>query len=111
GPTYFVRNVMYNVVFQAFKLQRSSVGDVGLHNTVVKSGDAFSVNTDDIFSRAWFRNNLFIGGPGSEYGGYDQGPGDVMHLPSADESCSFDYDGYGSIGTGSFEGRIGEARF
>ena len=43
GPTYFVRNVMYNVVLHAFKLHRGSVGDVGLHNTVVKNGDAFSV--------------------------------------------------------------------
>jgi hypothetical protein len=46
GPTYFLRNVLYNVVFQAFKLQRTSIGDVGFHNTVVKSGDAFSVRTD-----------------------------------------------------------------
>jgi hypothetical protein len=111
GPTYFVRNVMYNVLFQAFKLQRSSVGDVALHNTVVKSGDAFSVNTDDIFSRATFRNNLFIGGPGGEYNGYDSGPGDIMMLPSADDSCSFDYDGYGSIGTGQFSGRVASVRF
>lgn len=111
GPTYFVRNVMYNVLFQAFKLQRSSVGDVGYHNTVVKTGDAFSVNTEDVFSRATFRNNLFIGGPGGTYNGYDSGPGEVMTLPSADASCSFDYDGYGSVGTGTFAGRVGDARF
>jgi hypothetical protein len=111
GPTYFVRNIMYNVLFQAFKLQRSSVGDVGFHNTVVKSGDAFSVNTDDVFSRATFRNNLFIGGPGGDYNGFDSGPGDIMMLPSADPSCSFDYDGYGSVGTGQFSGRVGDVRF
>jgi hypothetical protein len=111
GPTYFVRNVMYNVLFQAFKLQRSSVGDVGFHNTVVKSGDAFSVNTEDVFSRAYFRNNLFIGGPGGDYNGYDSGPGDAMQLPSADASCSFDYDGYGSIGTGAIQGRVGGTSF
>ena len=111
GPTYFVRNAMYNVLYQAFKLQRSSVGDVGLHNTVVKSGDAFSVNTGDVFAYAFFRNNLFIGGPGGTYGGYDSGPGDVMTLPSADATCSFDYDGYGSIGSGSYAGRVGDVRF
>jgi hypothetical protein len=111
GPTYFVRNAMYNVLFQAFKLQRSSVGDVGFHNTVVKSGDAFSVNTEDVFSRATFRNNLFIGGPCDTYNGYDSGPGDIMMLPSADLSCSFDYDGYGSIGTAKFAGRVGDVRF
>lgn len=111
GPTYFLRNVLYNVVFQAFKLQRSSIGDVGLHNTIIKSGDAFSVNTTDVFSRAWFRNNLFLGGPGGTYNGYDSGPGDVMQLPSADEAtCSFDYDGYGSTAA-AFAGDVGNTSF
>ena len=41
GPTYFIRNVMYNVIYEAFKLHNGTVGDVFLHNTVVKSGDAF----------------------------------------------------------------------
>ncbi|AKT41236.1 chondroitinase-B domain-containing protein [Chondromyces crocatus] len=111
GPTYFLRNVMYGVVYQAFKLQRSSVGDVGLHNTVIKSGDAFSVNTGDVFSRALFRNNLFLGGPGAVYAGYDSGPGRVMQLPSAAASCSFDFDGFGAIGAGSFSGRVGSTTF
>jgi len=110
GPTYFVRNALYNVLFQAFKLQRSSVGDVGFHNTIVKSGDAFSVNTDDPISRAYFRNNLFIGGPGDTYNGYDSGPGEPTSLRSADETCSFDYDGYGTIG-GTFTGTIGAFRY
>ncbi|EYF05513.1 chondroitinase-B domain-containing protein [Chondromyces apiculatus] len=111
GPTYFVRNVMYGIVYQAFKLQRSSVGDVGLHNTVIKSGDAFSVNTTDVFSRALFRNNLFLGGPGEVYAGYDSGDGAVMNLPSADATCSFDYDGFGAIGAGAFAGRVGGTTF
>lgn len=111
GPTYFLRNVMYDVLFQAFKLQRSSVGDVGLHNTAIKSGDAFSVNTSDVFSRALFRNNLFLGGPGGVYNGYDSGNGEVINLPSADGSCSFDHDGFGSIGTGMFTRRIGGTKF
>jgi hypothetical protein len=110
GPTYFLRNVLYGVLYQAFKLQRASVGDIGFHNTVVKSGDAFSVNTEDAISRAYFRNNLFLGGPGGTYLDYDAGPGDVIDLPSADASCSFDYDGYGSIG-GEFAGRLGDVRF
>lgn len=111
GPTYFIRNVMYNAMYQSFKLQRSSVGDVGYHNTVIKSGDAFSVNTTDTFSHATFRNNLFIGGPGGVYGGYDSGAGEVMYLPSADGTCSFDYDGYASIGTGTFSGEVGGVDF
>ncbi len=111
GPTYFVRNVMFNIVAQGFKLQRSSVGDVGFHNTVVKAGNAFSVNTGDVWSRALFRNNIFIGGPGGGFNGYNIGTGRVMQLPSADATCHFDYDGYGSIGTGIFEGNVGGVEF
>ncbi len=110
GPTYFVRNVMYNVVYHAFKLHRGSVGDVGLHNTVVKGGDAFSVYTSDVFSRAYFRNNIFFGGPGADHNGYHSGVGEVAVLPSADPSCSFDYDAYGSQG-GLFSGEIGAVEF
>jgi hypothetical protein len=111
GPTYMIRNVMYNVVYSPFKLQRSSVGDVGYHNTIVKSGDAFAVYTSDVWSRATFRNNLFLGGPGADHNGYDSGPGDVMVLPAAAPSCSFDYDGFGSIGTGTFRGEVGGVDF
>jgi hypothetical protein len=112
GPAYFIRNVMYNVVHTPFKLHRNSVGDVALHNTVVKCGDAFPVFTDATWYRAFFRNNLFIGGTGGgDYGGYPSGSGRVAHLPAADSSCHFDYDGFGSIGTGVFEGRIGSTSF
>ncbi len=111
GPTYFFRNVMFNIVAQGFKLQRSSVGDVGFHNTVIKAGDAFSVNTSDVWSQALFRNNLFIGGPGGTFNGYNIGSGRVMALPTADASCHFDYDGYGSIGTGTFTGNVGGVSF
>jgi len=34
GPNYFIRNVMYNTIHLSFKLQRYSVGDVMLHNTI-----------------------------------------------------------------------------
>lgn len=43
---------MHSVVYQGFKLQRSSVGAAGLHNTVIKSDDALAVYTSDFFSRA-----------------------------------------------------------
>ncbi len=107
GPTYFYRNVVYNAVYQALKLQRSSVGDVLYHNTVVKPGDAFNVITSDVFSRATSRNNIFIGGPAGTFNGFSNGAGRVVYLPSADASCDFNYDGFGSIGTGAFVGRIG----
>ncbi len=111
GPTWFVRNVMYGVLYEAFKLHNGSIGDVGYHNTVLKTGDAFAVYTEDTVSQARFRNNLFLGGPGGTYGGYDTGTGAVLNLAPADSSCSFDYDGLGSIGAGAFSGRIGDTRF
>jgi len=109
GPTYFVRNAIYNAAFQAFKLQRGSVGDVGWHNTVVKMGDGFSTYTEDAFSRQHFRNNLFLGGPGASYNGYDNGEGDVIDL-SAAVAVDLDYDGYGST-AGMFTGNIGGVAF
>ena len=111
GPTYFYRNVVYNAVHQAFKLQRSSVGDVLYHNTVVKSGDAFNVITDDPISRAASRNNIFIGGPAGTFNGFTNGAGRVVYLRSADATNDFNYDGFGLIGTGDFMGQIGSTTF
>jgi cysteine-rich repeat protein len=111
GPAYFIRNTMYNIIYSPFKLHRGSVGDIGYHNTVVKCGDAFACFTSDTWSRALFRNNLFIGGSGAgEYGGYSNGSGAAATLSAADSSCSFDYDGYGLSGT-SFEGEIAGVSF
>jgi hypothetical protein len=107
GPTYFIRNVVYNCMLSAFKLQRGSIGDVLLHNTVVKRGDAFGVFTTDVFSRQYARNNLFLGGPGGTYNGYDIGGGRVISL-SAAANVDLDYDGYGGT---SFQGRIGATTF
>jgi len=110
GPTWFIRNTMYNVILSAFKLQRGSVGDVCLHNTAVKNGDALGIYTNDVFSRQLFRNNVFIGGPGGEFGGWSSGSGRVAELRAADPSCDFDYDAYGST-LGTFAGNIGGTAF
>ncbi|HUQ01638.1 MAG TPA: chondroitinase-B domain-containing protein [Kofleriaceae bacterium] len=110
GPSWFVKNAMYSVVLSAFKLQRSSVGDVALHNTIVKNGDGLGIYTTDVFSRQWFRNNVFIGGPGGTYNTYDNGTGAVLELRSAGEGVSLDFDGYGST-TGQFRGRLGATAF
>jgi hypothetical protein len=110
GPTYFVRNVIYNAL-HAFKLNRGSDGDVILHNTVVKSGDAFSVYAGVPHYRQFGRNNIFIGGPGGTYGGYANGSGKVLALADADLATQdLDYDGYGST-TGTFGGRVGSVTF
>jgi len=98
------------VILTPFKLQRSSVGDVILHNTVVKNGDAFGIYTSEPIARAFMRNNLFIGGPGGTYNGYSNGNGSVVQVATADATCSLDYDGFGST-LGTFTGRLGAARF
>lgn len=115
GPSYFVRNAMYRVLYQPFKLQRESTGDVIVHNTSVKAGNAFMVATSTPIRRAWGRNNLFIGAPGEVFvvgeDDYDAGPGRVASLPTLQPDGSFDHDGYGAIGVGSFEGRLGDVSF
>jgi len=105
------RNVIYNAVYQAFKPQRSSDGDVIYHNTIVKPGDAFNVITSDAFSRVTSRNNIFIGGLAGSFNGFSNGAGRVTDLQSADSTCDFNYDGFGSIGTGAFTGGIGPTNF
>ena len=64
------------------------------------------------WSRALFRNNIFIGGTGGgTYGGYGNGSGLIAQMRDADATCSFDYDGFGSIGISNFRGQIGGASF
>jgi hypothetical protein len=112
GPTYYVRNAMFNVLYTAFKFHNGTVGDVVLHNTAVKCGDALGIYAGETWRRALFRNNVFIGGMGGgTYGGYGNGSGRIFDLSDADTSCSFDYDGLASIGTSTFQGRIGAATF
>ncbi|MBA2660669.1 MAG: right-handed parallel beta-helix repeat-containing protein [Bradymonadaceae bacterium] len=110
GPTYFIRNVGYNVVGSAFKLHNGTIGDVLLHNTIVKNGHAFNVNTEVPYARQFTRNNVFIGGPGNTFGVYNSGDGRVIWLPHAHPSGDYDYDGFGST-TGTFTGRLGTATF
>jgi hypothetical protein len=112
GPAYFIRNVMYNIIYSPFKLYRGSSGDVAFHNTVVKCGDALMIVPGRTVSWAYFRNNLIIGGEGGgTYGGYGNGNGRVVDFPDADATCDLNYDGFGSIGTGTFQGNIGGVGF
>jgi MYXO-CTERM domain-containing protein len=112
GPTWFVRNVVFGNVFQVFKPNRSSLGDVLYHNTVVKQGDAFGVYTGDEWGRATTRNNIFIGGPeATEVNGFSTGEGRILQVASLDTATSsFDYDGFGSE-LGRFDGRFGAVAF
>ncbi|WP_244238802.1 right-handed parallel beta-helix repeat-containing protein [Corallococcus carmarthensis] len=111
GPTYFIRNAIYNAVHVAFKLYRGSTGDVLLHNTVVKNGDAFGIYAGRPVAGLYARNNLFLGGTGGTFNGYSSGTGRVLHLPDlVAASSSLDHDGLGST-TGTLTGRLGDTAF
>lgn len=111
GPTYFIRNVMYNLTYVPYKLHNGSHGDVILHNTVVKTGDGAVCFTSARWSHALFRNNLAIGGAGGgKFGNYSNGTGLAANFAAADATCDFDYNGYGTVGT-PFRGNIGGKTF
>ncbi len=99
GPTYFIRNVMYNVIHAAFKLKRYSQGDVVLHNTVIKVGTGLGGN--ESMNYAYFRNNLAIGGPtgGVNWGDYGAGKPYAANILEPGEYSSFDYDAVGVYDT------------
>lgn len=99
GPTYFIRNVMYNIPHKAFKLSRYSQGDVVLHNTAVKVGAGLGGNSP--MDHAYFRNNLAIGGPNGErkWGGYGPGKPYAADIIEPGRHSSFDYDAVGVYGT------------
>lgn len=110
GPNYFVRNAVYNVLLSPFKLNRGSVGDVALHNTVIKNGDALAIASGVPHLRQYFRNNLLIGGPGGTYNTWNTGTGRVIEARDADPSGDYDFDGFGST-VGMFRGRLGAVSF
>ena len=110
GPNYFIRNVMYNVVHAAFKFKRGSIGDVALHNTIVKVGAGLAGN--DAMDYAWFRNNLAVGGPDGDvdWGGYGAGNPYAADIRDPGEHCSFDYDAVGVSGV-KYVAKIGGEPF
>ena len=97
GPNYFVRNVLFNLSYSAFKLHRYSTGDVILRNTIVKAGDGFGNYTSEPFDHALVQDNLFIGGKAPEgllYGGYSPGRGRAVDVQQFGEHCVFDRNAY-----------------
>ena len=113
GPNYFMRNVMFNLTYSAFKLHRYSIGDVILHNTVVKAGDGFGNYTSEPFDHALIQNNLFIGGKtpeGAKYGGYSPGRGRGVDVQNFGGHCVIDFNAYASHGI-PFEGKIRSRTF
>lgn len=113
GPTYFIRNVMYNLVLSPFKLTRGSGGNVVLHNTTVKTGHGMWVpHGPGAYYRSTFRNNLSIGGLRDPMRIQYAGPrdGGALVTPETDPTNDFDYDGVGTHLT-PFRGNIGTATF
>jgi hypothetical protein len=117
GPAYVIRNVMYNIVHSAYKFVRDSTGNIVLHNTVVRNGhgpESKSRSGEVSMHDCIFRNNLSLnGGETAVYGGtkrWEIGAGAAVYFPFADDSSSFDYNGYGSEGR-PFRGQIGQRHF
>ncbi len=110
GPTYFLRNVMYNIVHAAFKLKRNSRGDVIMHNTVIKVGTGLGGNSP--MDYAYFRNNLAIGGPAGQVNWGDYGAGNPYAADIIDPGVhsTFDYDAVGVEGI-AYIAKIGEKPF
>lgn len=106
GPNYFIRNVMYNLTYSAFKLHRFSQGDVILHNTVLKAGDGFGNHTSEGFDECLVLNNIFVGGKllDANFGGFSPGRGRAVDVQRFGPHCIFDYNAYGTHGI-SFEGK------
>jgi len=108
GPNYFMRNLMFNIIHEAFKLHRFSQGDVIQHNTVVKAGDGLGIYTSEPFDHAVITHNLFIGGrPPAEakYGGYAISRGRAVDVQHFGDHCVIDHNAYAVIGM-PFEGKI-----
>lgn len=116
GPTYFIRNVVYNATMGSFKLNRHSVGDVILQNTIIKAGDGLCTFDGDPFDWAIWRNNLALGGTtggwdGSQVtDGYSPGSGYACNINACGSNCSFDYDAVGTYKT-SWQARINRQNF
>jgi len=111
GPTYFIRNSMYNIIHSAFKLKRGSSGDVVMHNTVIRIGDGMGGNEQMDF--AYFRNNLAIGGKAGEtfWGGWGAGRPFGADIIDPGEHSDFDYDAVGVSGGVEYHAQIGGRAF
>jgi len=84
GPVYIIRNVLYNVDHEPFKMHNSPSGALMLHNTVAKARFALCLWTGEKVRNCIYRNNLFLGTEA-----------DYMYENSAPMlDCDFDYDGF-----------------
>lgn len=88
GPVYILRNAMYNVCGEPFKMHNSPSGALFFHNTCLKKGVALTVMTSEKVRNCVMRNNLFIGSDDRYCACFE----------SPMEKCDFDYDGFAMTG-------------
>lgn len=85
GPTYCFRNEIFNVAYTPFKMNNSPCDIFLFHNTVLKSGSAFTCGSG--WKKVQTRNNIFFG---TRY---------ALEL-YAKNNEDFDFEGLGSIDYG-----------
>jgi hypothetical protein len=91
GPVYVLRNALFNVVQEPFKIHNSPSGVLFVHNTVVKNGPPVLVFAREPASNLFMRNNLFVGSS-SEDGQPLEGYWWECEPKMA--GCDIDYDGF-----------------
>jgi hypothetical protein len=114
GPTYFIRNLQYNVTYLAYKLNNRSAGNYLYHNTTVKAGNSFEIQAGNPVSFLTTRNNIFIGGTNTQdFNSYSPGNGSTLFGLSdvVTSSANLDYDLLGTTVSSYSIGRIGGLRF
>ncbi len=84
GPVYVVRNAMYNIGHEAFKMHSNPSGGLFFHNTSVKAGMPLLLYTRKTVSNCVLRNNLFVGTEGNY----------AYETTAPMKRCDFDYDGF-----------------
>jgi hypothetical protein len=82
GPIYVLRNVLYNVQMEVFKMHNSPSGALFYHNTAVKKGAPLFVWTNAKIRNCVSRNNLLVG-TASNY---------AIEFSPRMVDCDFDYD-------------------
>lgn len=85
GPVYVLRNVLYNIELEPFKMHNSPSGALFIHNTVVKAGEPMVLATTAPVYNCVSRNNLFIGSAGRS----------ACDIQAQMVRCDFDNDGFG----------------
>ena len=112
GPTYYVRNAMYNVLYSPFKFHNGTVGDVVVHNTVVKCGDALGIYAGTTWSARCSATTCSSAGWGAApTAATATAAGGSSTCRTPTPAARSTTTALGSIGTNMFQGRVGAVTF